>query len=126
MASTPKHTELSRREMLRLTAVAAGAAVVTGIFGCSSATRYGNVGTAAHESNSTASLPTRNLGPLKVTALGFGAMNLVPGYYGPGVSRAGAIKVIQQVFNRGVRFIDTAQVYGPFLSEDYVGEATAP
>jgi len=60
-----------------------------------------------------------------VTALGFGAMNAA-GTYGPGISRADAITLIRQVFESGVRFIDTAQVYGPFLSEEYVGEATTP
>ena len=61
-----------------------------------------------------------------MTAIGFGAMNVVPGYYGPGVSRADAIALIRQAFDSGIRFIDTAQVYGPFLSEEYVGEATTP
>lgn len=59
-----------------------------------------------------------------MTALGFGDMN-VAGTYGPGVSRADAIKLIRAVHERGVNFIDTAQVYGPFLSEDYIGEAVA-
>ena len=64
------------------------------------------------------------LGPLSVTALGFGAMN-VAGTYGPGVARADAIRLIRGVHERGVNFIDTAQVCGPFLSEDYVGQAVA-
>src|SRR5438045_1626943 len=126
MASPLRTTHLTRREMLLLSAAAVGGSVVSGIAGCSRAAGDRHPGTASHQSNSTSSLPTRHLGPLEVTALGFGAMNLVPGYYGPGVSRADAIKVIQQVFDRGLRFIDTAQVYGPFLSEHYVGEATAP
>ncbi len=53
-------------------------------------------------------------------------MNTVSGFYGPGISRAEAIELIREVYAGGVRFIDTAQVYGPFLSEDYVGEAIAP
>jgi aryl-alcohol dehydrogenase-like predicted oxidoreductase len=71
-------------------------------------------------------MSTRKLGTLEVSALGYGAMNLVPGYYGPGVPRAEAIKLIRQAFDSGITFIDTAQVYGPFLSEDFVGEATTP
>ncbi len=100
--------------------------MLAGITGCSNSAGGGKAGAAPNQSNPTPSLPTRNLGPLQVTALGFGAMNVVPGYYGPGVSRADAITLIRQVFDSGVRFIDTAQVYGPFLSEEYVGEATAP
>ena len=126
MASTLNTTNLNRREMLLLSAAAAGASMISGIVGCSNSAGDGNANTASNQPNSRSSLPTRSLGPLKVTALGFGAMNVVPGYYGPGVSRADAIKLIRQVFDSGIRFIDTAQVYGPFLSEDYVGEATAP
>ena len=100
--------------------------MVSGITGCSDSAGGGATTTASNQSRSTSSLPTRNLGPLKVTAIGFGAMNVVPGYYGPGVSRADAIALIRQAFDSGIRFIDTAQVYGPFLSEEYVGEATTP
>src|SRR5688500_16776088 len=103
MASPLNTTNLNRREMLLLSAAAAGASMVSGIVGCSNSASDGNAGTASNQP----SLPTRNLGPLKVTALGFGAMNVVPGYYGPGVSRADAIKLIRQVFDSGVRFIDT-------------------
>src|SRR5687768_4265048 len=110
--------DFSRREMLLFTAAAAGAGMVSGITGCSNSAGDGNAGAASNQSTATSALPTRHLGPLKVTALGFGAMNVVPGYYGPGGSRADAIKLIRQVFDSGVRFIDTAQVYGPFLSED--------
>lgn len=76
--------------------------------------------------NGRSTMSMRKLGTLEVSALGYGAMNLVPGYYGPGVERAEAIKLIRQAFDGGITFIDTAQVYGPFLSEDFVGEATAP
>src|SRR5688572_30487160 len=73
----------------------------------------------------TSSLAARRLGALTVSGLGFGAMN-VAGTYGPGIPRPDAIKLIRDVHDRGVTFIDTAQVYGPFLSEEYIGEAIAP
>jgi aryl-alcohol dehydrogenase-like predicted oxidoreductase len=41
------------------------------------------------------------------------------------ISRADAIRLIRAVHERGVNFTDTAQVYGPFVNEDYVGEAVA-
>lgn len=67
----------------------------------------------------------RRLGSLEVSALGFGCMNLA-GIYGPAVDRQEAIKVLRRAYNCGVTFFDTAQLYGPFLSEEQVGEALAP
>jgi aryl-alcohol dehydrogenase-like predicted oxidoreductase len=67
-------------------------------------------------------LPTRKLGSLDVSALGFGAMNAVHAY-GPHIDNKVAIKVIRHAYERGVRLFDTAEVYGPFLSEKLVGEA---
>jgi aryl-alcohol dehydrogenase-like predicted oxidoreductase len=46
--------------------------------------------------------------------------------YGPPANRAEALKVIRAAYDRGVTFFDTAEIYGPFLSEELVGEALAP
>jgi aryl-alcohol dehydrogenase-like predicted oxidoreductase len=46
--------------------------------------------------------------------------------YGPPIDRQDAIKLIRAAYDRGVTFFDTAEVYGPFLSEELVGEALAP
>jgi aryl-alcohol dehydrogenase-like predicted oxidoreductase len=62
---------------------------------------------------------------LEVSALGLGCMNFAWAY-GPPTDRQQAIKVIQAAYERGVTFFDTAEVYGPFLSEEIVGEALAP
>jgi aryl-alcohol dehydrogenase-like predicted oxidoreductase len=62
---------------------------------------------------------------LTVSALGYGAMGLSYGY-GPATDRAAAISLIRAAVDRGVTFIDTAEVYGPFVNEDVVGEALAP
>jgi aryl-alcohol dehydrogenase-like predicted oxidoreductase len=69
---------------------------------------------------------TRNLGRLKVSELGFGNMTLSGGHYGPGVDRAQGIRVIRDAHERGVTFFDTAEVYGPYVNEELVGEALAP
>jgi aryl-alcohol dehydrogenase-like predicted oxidoreductase len=61
---------------------------------------------------------------LEVSALGFGCMN-VAWAYGPPIDRQQAIKVIREAYERGVTFFDTAEVYGPFISEELVGEALA-
>jgi aryl-alcohol dehydrogenase-like predicted oxidoreductase len=70
-------------------------------------------------------MQTRKLGALEVSALGFGCMN-VAGMYNRPIDRQEAIRVIRAAYDRGVTFFDTAEVYGPFLSEEFVGEALAP
>ena len=69
---------------------------------------------------------TRKLGSLEVSELGFGNMGLSGGHYGPGVDRAQGIRVIRDAHERGVTFFDTAEVYGPYVNEELVGEALAP
>ena len=62
---------------------------------------------------------------LEVSALGFGCMGLSFGL-GPATEKEEAIKVIRKAVERGVTFFDTAEVYGPFVNEELVGEALAP
>lgn len=97
-----------------------------GLAGCAAMTAGKSQTTSsAGTAKSSSGWPMRRLGSLEVTALGFGAMNLA-GTYGPPIPRAEAIKLIREVYDRGITFIDSAQVYGPFLSEEWVGEAVAP
>ena len=58
---------------------------------------------------------------LEVSALGLGCMGLTRG-----TDKAVAIEVIRSAYELGVTFFDTAQLYGPFINEDVVGEALAP
>jgi aryl-alcohol dehydrogenase-like predicted oxidoreductase len=62
---------------------------------------------------------------LEVSPLGLGCMGLSFGL-GPAVDRQQAIALIRAAVERGVTFFDTAQVYGPFVNEEVVGEALAP
>jgi aryl-alcohol dehydrogenase-like predicted oxidoreductase len=62
---------------------------------------------------------------LEVSALGLGCMGLSFGL-GPATEKSEAIKLIQAAVERGVTFFDTAEVYGPYLNEEVVGEALAP
>ncbi|HKR41340.1 MAG TPA: aldo/keto reductase [Paraburkholderia sp.] len=62
---------------------------------------------------------------LEVSALGLGCMGLSFGY-GPATEKNDAIRLIRTAFERGVTFFDTAEVYGPFVNEELVGEALAP
>jgi aryl-alcohol dehydrogenase-like predicted oxidoreductase len=67
----------------------------------------------------------RDLGTLKVSALGLGCMPLSSGYGQP-PDRQSAIALIREAVDRGVTFFDTAEVYGPFANEELVGEALRP
>ncbi|MDM0045874.1 aldo/keto reductase [Variovorax dokdonensis] len=62
---------------------------------------------------------------LQVSALGLGCMGLSHGY-GPATDRRQAISLIRAAVERGVTFFDTAEVYGPYLNEEVVGEALEP
>lgn len=67
----------------------------------------------------------RKLGNLEVSTVGLGCMGLSHGY-GSATDRREAIELIRAAFERGVTFFDTAEVYGPYLNEEVVGEALAP
>ena len=67
----------------------------------------------------------RKLGTMQVSEMGLGCMNFAGNYNAP-VSKAEAIKTIRTAFENGVTFFDTAEVYGPYTSEEFVGEALAP
>jgi aryl-alcohol dehydrogenase-like predicted oxidoreductase len=62
---------------------------------------------------------------LEVSAIGLGCMGLSFGY-GPAVDKRQGISLIRAAVERGLTFFDTAEVYGPFTSEELVGEALAP
>ena len=106
---------LSRREVL---AAGVGAAAAHLIVGPTAAGQNPEPGKGK--------MKTRKLGGLEVSELGFGNMGLSGGHYGPGVDRATGIRVIRDAHERGVTFFDTAEVYGPYVNEELVGEALAP
>lgn len=81
--------------------------------------------TSAHAAGSR-----RRMGPLEVFPIGLGCQwrpGATPGVvvdsYSSRFDRTAAIRLIRQAVDRGVTLIDTAEAYGPFLSEDIVGEA---
>jgi aryl-alcohol dehydrogenase-like predicted oxidoreductase len=64
---------------------------------------------------------------LEVSAIGFGCMGLSFGYNNTSpVSHADAVAVLRTAVEAGVTHFDTAEVYGPFVNEELVGEALAP
>jgi len=66
-------------------------------------------------------------GDLPIHRLGYGAMQLTgPGIWGPPKDRAEAIRVLRRAVELGVDFIDTADSYGPYVSEELIAEALHP
>lgn len=66
-------------------------------------------------------------GDMEVNRLGFGAMRITgPGIWGPPSDIAEAKRVLKRAVELGVNFIDTADSYGPAVSEPLIGEALAP
>jgi pyridoxine 4-dehydrogenase len=66
-------------------------------------------------------------GDLTVNRLGFGAMRLTgKGVWGPPADRDECVRVLQRGVELGVNFIDTADSYGPYISEDIIREALHP
>lgn len=64
---------------------------------------------------------------LTVRRMGFGAMRITgEGIWGPPANKAEAIKVLQRAVELGVNFIDTADSYGPYVSEELIAEALYP
>lgn len=70
---------------------------------------------------------TRKLGPdLEVSAIGLGAMGMSMSYGPNPGDRDDMIGVLRYAVEQGITFIDTAEVYGPYVNEELVGDAIAP
>jgi pyridoxine 4-dehydrogenase len=71
---------------------------------------------------------TINLGgDLEVSRLGYGAMRITgPGIWGPPADPDGAVAVLRRAVELGVDFIDTADSYGPNVSEELIAQALSP
>jgi pyridoxine 4-dehydrogenase len=74
-----------------------------------------------------ASSGTVNLGDLTVHRLGFGAMRITgKGIWGPPADKNAALRTLRRAVELGVNFIDTADSYGPNVSEELIAEALQP
>jgi aryl-alcohol dehydrogenase-like predicted oxidoreductase len=113
---------LNRRDFLTKSALAG-----TGlILGSSLLSSFTTNNTNNMENNlSKNSIKKRKLGSLEVTELGFGCMNIAWAYGQP-TEKKKAIEIINKAHESGTTFFDTAEVYGPFYSEEIVGEALKP
>jgi aryl-alcohol dehydrogenase-like predicted oxidoreductase len=72
-------------------------------------------------------MKTRKLGNsgLEVSEIGLGCMGMSFGY-GSAIDKQMAIALIRKAYELGINFFDTAEIYGPYLNEEVVGEAIAP
>lgn len=124
-SNTLDRRALNRRDFLVNTAlIGAGLAVGTS---CASSDQPKEINNGSDQElrRGNNEMKTRKLGKLEVSELGSGCMS-ISANYGPAAPRDEGIKVIRTAYEKGVTFFDTAEVYGPFTSEDLVGEALAP
>jgi aryl-alcohol dehydrogenase-like predicted oxidoreductase len=113
-SNTYQGTVLTRRELLiKAALIGAGLAVAPMAW------------SAPPEPIGTVTMKKRKLGKLEVSELGAGCMS-ISANYGPPADRSQGIALIRTAYERGVTFFDTAEVYGPFTSEELVGEALTP
>jgi aryl-alcohol dehydrogenase-like predicted oxidoreductase len=88
---------------------------------------YRNMTSATHDRPAAASGTLTIGGDLPVTRLGFGAMRITgKGIWGPPADPAESLRVLRRAVELGVDLIDTADSYGPFVSEDLIREALHP
>jgi aryl-alcohol dehydrogenase-like predicted oxidoreductase len=68
-------------------------------------------------------MKTAKLGDLTVARIGLGAMGMSHGYTGAGTDDDESVRTIHRALDLGVNFIDTAEIYGPYVNEELVGRA---
>ncbi|MGH8669306.1 MAG: aldo/keto reductase [Burkholderiales bacterium] len=72
-------------------------------------------------------MSTIRIGDLSVNRLGFGAMRVCgPQVWGPPADRGNALRILRRAYELGHNFFDTADSYGPEVSEDLIAEALHP
>jgi aryl-alcohol dehydrogenase-like predicted oxidoreductase len=113
---------LSRRDVLANTALI-GAVSAVGPTWAASSDQSKEINNEVQRGENK--MKTRKLGQLEVSELGSGCMS-ISANYGPLADRSQGIQVIRAAHEKGVTFFDTAEVYGPYTSEELVGEALAP
>ncbi|WP_028650409.1 aldo/keto reductase [Nocardioides halotolerans] len=83
--------------------------------------------TTTQENIARASGTFRLGGDLEVVRLGYGAMRITgPGIWGPPADHDEAVRVLRRALELGINFIDTADSYGPNVSEELIAEALHP
>jgi len=115
-------TIAGRRDFIRRTALVGAALSAGALFGVGAAP----AGNARRTSTTgVIAMKKRHLGTLEVSEIGAGCMNMTGNYNVP-MPKAEGIKTLRTAFENGVTFFDTAEVYGPYINEELVGEALQP
>ncbi len=122
--SSPQGLGMSRRDLLSVAGTALAASVPLAAISQSLPTGR-SVGAASVSTSPTDISRTRRLGALEVSSIGLGCMS-ASAYFLPLPGRQRMIAVIRAAVEHGVTFFDTAEIYGPFVNEELVGEALAP
>jgi len=120
----PKQSD--RRSFLKTAGLALGATAITSS-GFGAAPVQGAVKDHAnHQKNTKRRFLGSGKNKLEVSSIGLGCMSMTSGSYNPPRDKAEMIEVIRGAVDNGITFFDTAEVYGPFSNELYVGEALKP
>src|SRR5262245_49604024 len=105
-----ENPEMNRRDFVVKSSLAVGTLAATMVPNFDSSAG-GHTSPVTSVSKASAAGSQRSLGALKVSALGFGCMNLA-GIYKPATSQKEAVKVLRGAYENGITFFDTAQSYG--------------
>lgn len=123
--SEPTSTPATPRRAFLAGAAAIGLAPLA-LAGCGSPA----AGPQTPDAGAAATGARRRLGPVEVYPVGLGcqwkpgpANGQVSDFFNSDLDRSAAVALIHRAIDRGVSLIDTAEVYGPFVSEEIVGEA---
>jgi aryl-alcohol dehydrogenase-like predicted oxidoreductase len=118
----PVSDDRSRREFLKTLALLGATTAVAPISGIGPVYAQGNKDI---QLTGGTGMKQRKLGTMQVSEIGSGCMNLAGNYNAP-VAKSDAVKTIRTAFENGITFFDTAEVYGPYINEEIVGEALEP
>ena len=125
MNTITRENQLARRRFLAGGLAVGAAALLSSLHGMAHAASLSSPPATKNRQQQPRSLPQRRLGSLQVSAIGLGCLPMV-GYYGGTYAKKDMIALIRRAYDSGVSFFDTAEVYGPYTSEEWVGEALAP
>jgi len=112
----------SRREFIKRTALIGAALTAGSVLGQG---RAQAINTPDISATGAKAMKKRHLGTLEVSEIGAGCMNM-SGNYNVAMPKEEGIKTLRTAFENGVTFFDTAEVYGPYINEELVGEALRP
>ena len=125
MNTITRENQLARRRFLAGGLAVGAAALLSSLHSMAHAAALSSPSATKNRQQQPRSLPQRRLGSLQVSAIGLGCLPMV-GYYGGTYAKKDMIALIRRAYDSGVTFFDTAEVYGPYTSEEWVGEALAP